>query len=158
MRSNEVFAWLGPERTRKLLEALSDQAPGAAAVGLASAAEAFRLRPQFLRRQPMEKRAEWMRRALSRRSSAAAAEQVLSEYFLSAHRPLLVELLDELGLKHDDAELEEASPPCPDVKKLRKVVKDFVKGEEPELREFLLRAFAAQSAIDWPTLDEILNG
>jgi hypothetical protein len=157
MRANEVFSWLGPDRTQQLLKEMLDQTPGAAAVALGAAAEAFRLRPQFLRRQPIEKRAEWVRRALARPSSAAAAEQVLAEYFLAAHRPLLVELLDALEVKHDDAELEDPSPPCPDPKKLRKVVTSFRKGEDPESREFLLRAFAAQSAIDWPPLEELLE-
>jgi uncharacterized protein (DUF58 family) len=157
MRANEVFSWLGPERTRRLLEELVAHTPGAAAVALGAAAEAFRLRPQFLRRQPIEKRAEWVRRALCRPSAAAAAEQILAEYFLSAHRPLLVELLDGLGVQHEEGELQELSPPCPEPSKLRQGVQRFRKGEEPELRELLLRAFAAQSAISWPPLEEMLE-
>ncbi len=157
MRANEVFSWLGPERTRRLLEELLKETPGAAGIALGAAAEAFRLRPQFLRRQPIEKRAEWVRRALSRPSSAPAAEQVLAEYFLSAHRPLLVELLDALGVQHEEGELQELSPACPEAKQLRQTVTSFRKGEGPEMRELLLRAFAAQSAISWPALEEMLT-
>jgi uncharacterized protein (DUF58 family) len=157
MRAHEVFAWLGPERTRRLLEELLDKTPGAAAVALSAAAEAFRLRPQFLRRQPIEKRAEWVRRALSRPSSAAAAEQILAEYFLSAQRPLLIELLDALGVQHEEGELQELAPACPEAKKLRQSVRRFRKGEDPETRELLLRAFAAQSAIRWPSLEEMID-
>jgi hypothetical protein len=158
MRANEVFAWLGPDGTRRLLEELKDQKSGAGALALGAAAEAFRLRPQFLRRQPIEKRAEWVRRALSRPSSVAAAEEVLADYFLSTRRPLLVELLDALGVKHEDGELQDPSPECPAPKKLREAVKKFRKGEDPEVRELLLRAFAGQSAVDWPPLDELLRG
>jgi uncharacterized protein (DUF58 family) len=157
MRAHEVFAWLSPERTHRLLEELLEKTPGAAAVALGAAAEAFRLRPQFLRRQPLEKRAEWVRRALSRPSCAPAAEQVLAEYFLSVHRPLLVELLDMLGVQHEEGELKEPSPACPEAKKLRQALKRFRKGEDPEVRELLLRAFAAQSAISWPALEEMLQ-
>jgi hypothetical protein len=158
MRANEVFAWMGPDGTRRLLEELQSQTGGGAALALGAAAEAFRLRPQFLRRQPIEKRAEWVRRALSRPSAVAAAEEVLADYFLSARRPLLVELLDALGVKHEDGELKDPSPECPEPKKLRAAVKSFRKGDEPEVRELLLRAFAAQSAVDWPPLEELLKG
>ncbi len=157
MRANEVFGWLGPERNQKLLEELLEQSPGAAAVALAAASEAFRLRPQFLRRQAIEKRAEWVRRALARRSGAAAAEQVLADYFLSAQNPLLLEFLDSAGVSHEDGELTESSPPCPDPQKLRKAIETFRKGAEPETRELLIRAFAAQSVIDWPPLEELFQ-
>jgi hypothetical protein len=156
VRANEVFAWLTPQRTQRLLEELSEKIPTAAALALGAASEAFHLRPQFLRRQPIEKRADWVRRALVRPAGADAAEQVLAEYFLEAHRPLLIELLDAIGVAHAEGELSELSPPCPDAGKLRKAVKRFLKGDDPELREFILRSFAAQSAIEWPALEEML--
>lgn len=156
VRANEVFIWLGPERARALLREMREKAPAAAAVALAAAAEAFRLRPQFLRNQPLEKRAEWMRKALARRASAETAEQVLADYFLSAYRELLVELLDTFGVKHDEGELEEANPPCPTPAKLKKAVAQFRSGEQAETRELLLRTFAAQTAIDWSPLEELL--
>jgi hypothetical protein len=158
MRAHEVFAWMGADGSRRLIQELQAEKAGGAALALGAAAEAFRLRPQFLRRQPVEKQAEWVRRALSRPSSVAAAEEVLAEYFLSARRPLLVELLDAFGVKHEEGELKDQSPECPESKKLRAAVKSFRKGEDPEVRELLLRAFAAQSAIDWPPLEELLGG
>jgi hypothetical protein len=157
MRANEVFGWLGPERAPGLLREMKEKAPSAAAIALAAAAEAFKLRPQFLRQQPLAKRAEWMRRALSRRAAAGAAEQVLADYILSAHRELLVELLDGFGVKHEDGELEESSPDCPKPAKLKKAVTDFRKGENAETRELLLRAFASQAAIEWEPLEALLE-
>lgn len=147
-----------PERAELLLADMKQVASGAGAIALAAAAQAFRLRPQFLRGQPRKRQAEWMRKALSRPTAAPVAEEVLAEYFLSGRKPLLVELLDALEIPHDDGALREASPACPPADKLEPAVAKFRAGSEPELRELLLAAFAAQSAIDWPPLDALVAG
>jgi hypothetical protein len=157
VRSNEVFGWLGPERGREFLAELLEKNPTAAAVAFGAAAEAFHLRPQFLKKQPLEKRAEWARRALSTSKAANTAEQVLAEYFLETHRPLVIELLDTLEVEHEDGELKASFPRCPEPDALKKAVKKFRKKKDADARELLLRAFAAQSGVDWPPLVEILQ-
>jgi thermostable 8-oxoguanine DNA glycosylase len=97
-----------------------------------------------------------MRRALARVTNAEAAEEVLAQYFLEARQELLVELLDALGVKHEDGRLEEPVSPPPTAAKLKKTVAKFQKGQERDKRDLLLRAFASQSAIDWPELDALL--
>lgn len=156
MRSNEVFGRMSPEAACSFLEELREQAPGAAKVALTAASTAFKLRPQFLSRQPRERQAEWMRRALARRVMAVAAEEVLAEYFLEHESELLTELLDALGIEHEDGRLETDKPPCPERAELEKAVESFREGSGEERRELLLMAFAAQSAIDWPDLEALL--
>ncbi len=39
---------------------------------------------------------------------------------------------------------------------LEKAMEKFRQGEDAERRELLLRAFAGQSAIDWPELEALL--
>jgi hypothetical protein len=156
MRSNEVFQRMTPEEAASFLEELRGESPGAATLALGAAANAFKLRPQFLRKQPRAKQADWVRKALSRPTSAAAAEEVLADYFLGSQKELLVELLDVLGLEHDEGSLKEANPPSPSKKKRQSALKKFREGESPERRSLLLRSFAAQSAIDWPELDSLV--
>jgi hypothetical protein len=156
MRSNEVFGKMTPEEAEGFLTAMRAEASGAAQVALAAVAGAFKLRPEFLRRQPRKRQAEWMRRALARVTNAEAAEEVLAQYFLEARQELLVELLDALGVKHEDGRLEEPVSPPPTAAKLKKTVAKFQKGQERDKRDLLLRAFASQSAIDWPELDALL--
>ena len=48
------------------------------------------------------------------------------------------------------------APQCPDETKLVDAVAKFREGENGARRELLLRAFAAQSAIDWPALEALL--
>jgi len=48
------------------------------------------------------------------------------------------------------------TPVCPEKPALQAAVAKFRQGAEPARRELLLRAFAAQSAIDWPDLEALL--
>lgn len=157
MRSNDVFARMTPAQGERFLAELREGSDTGTAVALGAAAQAFKLRPQFLRRQPRPRQAEWMRRALSRSGQANVAEEVLAEYFLGLHRPLLVELLEALDVEHEDGELREASPAEPPHDALKTAIERFRKGDDPERRELLLRAFAAQSAISWPGLEQLLT-
>lgn len=156
MRSHEVFARMTPVEVEAFLTELRREAPPVSRMALAAAAGAFKLRPEFLRRQPAAKQAEWVRKALGRGTMASVAEEILAEYFLGHRKELLVEWLDALGLAHEEGVLEQATPPAPEPGRLREAFDAFASGENPERRRLLLRAFAAQSAIDWPDLDALL--
>lgn len=147
-----------PEESRLFLDQTLDEAPEAAELIRGAISGTFRLRPQFLRKQPRERQAKWMRTALGRSASTSIAEEVLAAYFLEHHLDLLTELLGALGVEHEEGRLKLESPPSPDKAKLQKVVKSFRKGkgEDGARRKLLLAAFAAQSAIDWPDLEALL--
>jgi hypothetical protein len=157
MRSNEIFSQMTPDAALAFLDEVRREAPRVEEIALSAAASAFRLRPVFLRRQPRKRQSEWMRQALSRNAFAAVAEEVLAEYFLEYHADLLAELLDGFGLEHEKGVLKGDGPPqCPDKTKLEAAVAAFRKGDNAPRRELLLRAFAAQSAVDWPELEALL--
>ncbi len=158
MRSNEIFAAMSGEEALGFLEEMRSEAPEVARIALAAAAEAFRLRPEFLKRQPRQRQAEWMRRALGRTVGAPLAEEVLATYFLEKERDLLVELLDALGVPHDEGRLSHGEPTCPEPKALDKAVQKFLGGDRKDKRRLLLHAFAAQSSIEWPDLEALVQG
>jgi len=157
MRSNEIFSRMSPEEALAFLDEAHREAPRVEEIALSAAAGAFRLRPVFLRRQPRKRQAEWMRQALARKALAGVAEEVLAEYFLEYHNDLLSEWLDALGLEHEKGALKTEAPACPKPADLAKLVAEFRKGKDPDRRELLLRAFAAQTAIEWPDLEALLD-
>jgi len=157
MRTNEIFARMSPEVALAFLDEIHKEAPGVEEIALSAAAGAFRLRPVFLRRQPRKRQAEWMRQALARAAMAPVAEELLAEYFLEYHADVLAEFLDALGLEHEKGVLASSAPECPKPDELAKVIATFRKGQDPERRELLMRAFAAQSSIDWPDLESLLS-
>ena len=123
-----------------------------------AAAAAMKSRPTFVKKLSPEKRAAAMRRALARVGADPLAEEMLAIYFLEVRQSLLTSCLDSIGLEHEDGSLKEDAPAQPDEKKLVSCVEEFRKGDDPGDRELLLQAFAAQSSIDWPKLDELLAG
>lgn len=156
MRSYQIFASLAPDRAQAFLRTLSEKAPVIFAQALGAACVAMRARPVYLQRQPFEKRADAIRRALARVAADPVAAEVLAAYFLECRKELLVEWLDAIGLAHSEGVLEADAPPQPDEKKLRQVAKKFLGADDDPDRGLLLRAFAAQGAIDWPALDALL--
>jgi hypothetical protein len=157
MRSFQVFASMSPERATEVMQTLKEAAPGMFAQALAAAAAAFKARPVYLSRQPLEKQAASIRRALGRVTANSVAEELLAVYFLECKKDLLVEWLDSLGIKHEDGTLEEDTPSPPPKAKLTKVAKAFRDKDDDADRGLLLAAFAAQSAIDWPDLEALVG-
>ena len=81
---------------------------------------------------------------------------MLAVFFLECRKDLLVEWLDAAGVPHEEGTLTDDVPDEPSAGTLAKAVEAFRKGDEPEVRELLLRAFAAQSSIDWSGLDALV--
>ena len=82
---------------------------------------------------------------------------MLAVYFLECRKELVIEWLDTLGLEHDEGTLKEDTPEAPKPAALKKAVKAFHSaGDDPD-RQLLLSSFAAQSAIEWPDLDALLE-
>ena len=158
MKAYQVFARMTPERTHALLESLREGAPAVYTQALAAASAWLRARPQFVLKQSPDKRAKLVRQALSRLSTSLVAEEVLAAYFLQVTKRLLVEWLDAIGLEHEDGALAADAPPEPPRDRLEKAIAAFrAKPDEAADRALLLEAFAAQSAIDWPALEELIG-
>jgi hypothetical protein len=163
MRAYQVFGRMSDAEAGRFLAVLAEKAPAFHVQALGAAAAAMRARPQYLMRQPHEKRAELVRRALARVAASAVAEELLAVYFLDCRKELLVEWLDAVGLEHEEGSLKADEPACPAPAKLDAALEGFRGAAKPDgdpgdrfERELLLRAFAAQTAVDWPLLEEKL--
>ena len=153
MRSFQVFAGMSGDRAIEMMRVLKEHAPDMFRQSVDAAALASKARPQYLRRQPFEKRAEAVRRALARVVANPVADELLAVYFLECRKELLFSWLDLVGLAHDEGTLEEEAPEQPPEADLLAAIEKYrTESEEPD-RELLLQAFAAQSAIEWPVLD-----
>jgi hypothetical protein len=158
VKAYQVFARMSEGRTHALLEGLRQGAPAVYTQALAAASAWLRARPQFVVKQTPERRAKLVRQALARFSTSLVAEEVLAAYFLQVKKPLLVEWLDAIGLAHEDGALTADAPPQPERTALEKAVAAYrATPDDAEDRALLLEAFAAQSAIDWPALEELIG-
>ena len=157
MRSYQVFAAMTPEEAERMLRVLSKDAPAMFRQMVDAAAASIKARPVFLRNQSFELRAKTIRRALARVSANLVADELLAIYFLECRKALLLEWLDLVGLAHEDGTLKDDEPAQPAESELAAAVAKYRgAGDDPD-RELLLRAFAAQSAIEWPALDALVG-
>jgi hypothetical protein len=157
MRSYQIFASMAPEQAAVLLKALSEKQPGVYAQAVAAAGAALKARPVYLQRQPFEKRAEAVRRALSRVAANIVSGEILAVYFLECRRQLLMEWLDLVGLEHEEGTLKADAPPQPPPAQLERAVQRFLAADDDADRSLLLAAFCAQDAIEWPGLEALLS-
>jgi hypothetical protein len=157
MRSYQVFAGMTPERATAVMTLLAEKAPAVFDQAVQAAAAAMKARPVYLRRQPLEKRATAVRRALARVHANEVASEILAVYFLECRKELLIESLDQVGLAHEDGTLKDDLPPQPPDAKLRDAVEAFRSVADDPDRDLLLRAFAAQDVVEWPQLDALLE-
>ena len=157
MRSYQIFAAMPPDRAAAVMSGLSENAPQMFKQALLAASASMNARPTYLRKQPFEKQVGAVRRALSRVAANGVAEEILAVYFLECRKELLVEWLDLLGIAHEDGILEADSPDAPEKAELQKARDSFCGVDDDADRPLLLSAFAAQSAIDWPDLEALLD-
>lgn len=157
MRPNQIFAAMSQEKCGQIMEKISQQSPEAVKQTVAAAALALKFRPQFLLKQPLAMRVSSVRRALSRTGANTLAEELLAVYFLKCRLDLLTEWLDLVGLEHEEGMLKSDVPQSPAEAELREKVARFRAADGDEDRELLLEAFAAQTAIHWPVLDELIE-
>jgi hypothetical protein len=145
MRPNQIFAAMSQEKCGQIMEKIAEQSPEAVKQTVAAAAIALKFRPQFLLKQPLAMRVSSVRRALSRTGSNALAEELLAVYFLKCR------------LEHEEGILKADVVTSPAEAELREKVTKFRAASADEDRELLLQAFAAQTAIHWPVLDEMIE-
>ncbi len=158
MRSYQVFAAMSPEDAARFMKTLADEVPAMFNQALMAASAAMKARPVYLKRQPFEKRAAAVRRALSRVAANPVADEMLAVYFLDCKKALLTEWLDLLGLEHEDGTLKDETPAPPPDEELTESISKYLGADDDADRALLLRAFAAQEAVNWPTLDASFDG
>ena len=157
MRPFQIFAAMKPEQALQFFERLGEHSPEMLRQAADAASVALKSRPSYVRKLAPEKRAATIRRALARVSSNLVAEELLAVYFLDCRKELLIEWLDAVGVEHEEGTLKQEAPEQPEDAKLRESVDKFLAAEDDSDRVLLLRAYAAQGAIEWPLLDELLE-
>ena len=158
MRSHEIFQRMSPALAMDIFTYLhaSDRNIYKAVIqGLASQRN---LRPVFVERKPPAERHAWMKAALARKISETLASHVIQAWLLGAHRQMLCDFLDWLGLAHDDDGTVEEIPPAPPKEEIAAAVEKLLGKYPPESVSVYLHAFRdMDSAVRWPPLDEILR-
>ena len=120
-RSNDVFRHLTEEETQALVGEMRDGMRPLYKELEKVAAATLKLRPVFLGKQPFPKRCEMIRKAMSLKVNAEQAGDILAAFFMEKHQADVIELLDALGVEHEEGALKDNAPKPPAKKKLATV-------------------------------------
>ena len=124
---------------------------------LAAVAEARKLRPVFLERQPRTDRHNTMVQTLARPSLDAVTGNLVRAWLLKKYKSMLCDFLDALGITHNEGVVEDL-PPTIEEEKLRAAVETLLGKYPPEVVAVYLNAFHDMNEVDWPNLKALLEG
>ena len=156
MTASELFLAMSPKLANQIVEDLHASDRDLYRVALQATAQARKLRPVFLERQPRAERHRTMIGALCRSDMTVVAGNVLSGWLVKTQPALLADFLDALKIKHDKGVVEDLPPQVDDAELGRAV--DLLLGKYPrEIVALYLHAFYGMNEARWPKLDTMLH-
>jgi len=123
---------------------------------LSSVAEARKLRPVFLERQPRAERHSAMLQTLTRPSLDLVTGNLIRAWLLKKYNSMLCDFLDALGITHKEGVVEDL-PSSMDDAKLQSAVDALLLKYPPEAVAVYLNAFSDMNEVNWPGLKTILE-
>ena len=123
---------------------------------LGAVAEARKLRPVFLERQPRPQRHAAMLATLARPSLDMVTANLIRTWLLKKHKQMLTDFLDALGIAHQEGVVEDL-PPAMDDAKVRAAVEALLAKHPPEAVAVYLNAFNEMNEVEWPSLKTMLE-
>lgn len=119
-------------------------------------AQALRVRPVYLERQPRPQRHASMVQILSRPALETVAGGLLREWLLKKHKAMLVDFLNALEIKNEDGVVDDL-PQSMDDAKLKAAVETLLGKHPHEAVAVYLNAFNDMNQANWPNLKAILE-
>jgi hypothetical protein len=156
MKCHEIFSRLSPELTNEIFAHLIEHEKPVYKAMIQNIATRRKLRPVFIERKPKNERHIWLRQALSMRGTDDIATQLLQIWLLGAHRQMICDFLDSLGIKHDGKGVVDSLPAEPSREALTDTITKLLEGRSAEVVAVYLHAFQAMDETGWSTLDEVL--
>jgi hypothetical protein len=156
MKCHEIFSRLSPQLTNEIFAHLIEHEKPVYKAMIQNIATRRKLRPVFIERKPKTERHIWLRQALSMRGADDIATQLLQIWLLGAHRQMICDFLDSLGIKHDGKGVVDSLPAEPAREALTDTITKLLEGRSAEVVAVYLHAFQAMDETGWSTLDEVL--
>ena len=156
LKSHELLGFMSPALANDILSFIFESDKPAYRATLAAVAEAKRVRPIFLERQPRAERHTAMLSALTKPQLDPAAGAFIRAWLVQKHVAVLVDFLNALGIPHEKGVVEDL-PGSADDDKLKAAV-ELLLGKYPhEVVAVYLNAFNDMNAAGWPNLKTLLE-
>ena len=114
LSSHELFGFMSPALANDILGYIFESDKPTYKATMNAVAEARKLRPVFLERQPRLQRHALMMASLSKPGSEMIAASLLRAWLMQKQNAMLVDFLNALSLPHEKGVVENLPPSVPD--------------------------------------------
>jgi len=156
LTSHELFGFMTPALAEKILEHAYADHKELYRASLGAVAEARKLRPQFFERKPRAERHAEMIAMFAKPRLELIAANLIREWLMKKHVPMLVDFLETLGIPHKDGTVEDL-PESVEDEKLRAAVEKLLSKYPPEEVAVYLNAFYSMNEVRWANLEVMLR-
>jgi hypothetical protein len=155
LKSHELLGFMSPPLALEILNYAHETDKPLYRATLGAVAEARKLRPVFLERQPRPQRHATMLATLARPTLDMVTANLLRTWLLKKHKQMLIDFLDALGITHQEGVVEEL-PPAIEEAKVRAAVETLLAKYPHEAVAVYLHAFSDMNEVEWPGLKAML--
>jgi len=156
LKSHELLGFMSPALALEILTYVYESDKQLYRATLNAVAEARKVRPVFMERQPRTQRHTAMLATLSRPTLDVFTANLIRSWLLKKHNTMLVDFLNALAIPHKDGVVEDL-PASMDDAKLRQAVDTLLAKYPPETVAVYLHAFNDMNEVNWPNLKTMLE-
>jgi len=156
LTSHELLGFMTPKLAHEILNHAFEADKPLYKASLKAVAEARKLRPVFMERQPRAQRDAQMLTTLAKPSLELVTANLIRGWLLKKHQSLLGDFLDALGITHKEGVVEEL-PATMDDEKLKAAIENVLAKHPQEVVAVYLNAFSEMNEVEWPNLKAMLK-
>ena len=151
---HELIGFMSPKMANQILEDTQANNREVYRALVAAMAEAQKMRPVFIGRQPKERRHKNFVQMLSRIGAEEHAGNLIRGWLFKEHKDVLTDFLGKLGIEHEEGMVDDL-PDSIDDAKLNEAVDLLLEKHDQELVAVYLTAFNASNENRWDNLDTL---
>jgi hypothetical protein len=152
---HELIGFMSPKMANRILEDTQANNREVYRALVASMAQAQKMRPVFIGRQPKERRHKNFVQMLSRAGSEEHAGNLIRGWLFKEHKDVLTGFLGKLGIEHEEGMVNDLPESISD-DALNGAVNLLIEKYDQELVAVYLTAFNASNENRWSNLDTLL--
>jgi len=156
LTSHELIGFMSPALATEILTYAYEADKPLYKATMQAVAEARKVRPVFLERQPRSQRHSTMLSTLTRPSLELITGNLIRTWLLKKYKGMLVDFLDALGVKHSDGVVDDL-PETMEDEKLKAAVEKLLEKYPHEAVAVYLNAFKDMNEVNWANLKGVLE-
>jgi hypothetical protein len=157
LTSHELLGFMSPALANEILTYVHETDKPFYRTIMGAVAEARKVRPVFLERQPRAQREAAMLATLARPTLELVTGNLVRTFLLKKYKAMLIDFLNALGIPNEEGVVENL-PAAMDDAKLQTAVETLLGKYPHEVVAVYLNAFNDMNEVEWPNLKTMLEG